>query len=241
MKVLICGDVHGAWTTLAAVIKEAREVYGISHVFQAGDFGYFPSVYKKHGHIHFSEHVVTCDGNHEDHQFMQANSSMFFVNNLEPKNRGSIYQLGERRFGFIGGALHVDRPQMNNAITESDLDRAVELFNIEQPQVIISHDCPGNIGVGVQGDPRYQPGVNRYIYGADYIAGHFTDCGDMMLTALWGRLEYRPKYWFFGHYHIYHDKEVDGTQFTCVGQIHPPMARRLTFILDTETLELRVE
>lgn len=163
--------------------------------------------------------------------------------NLFFHDRATAQVIGGLRIGFVGGALNADRrqewagrwlatadgrPPLNrrrtpkspvwaNWVRDADVDRAVELFSRETPDLLVTHSCPAGIGVGMEGAVPLIDDVERFITRAGHFSGPFHDCGEGGLSHLWTRLSQRPPLWVFGHFHRIHKRTVSGTQFVCVG------------------------
>jgi hypothetical protein len=89
-------------------------------------------------------------------------------------------------------------------------------FNLEHPQLIVTHSCPTRIGVGVRGSPMFEPLVRVHVTNAGFDSGPQDDCGEPELTKLWHGLRFSPHGWVFGHFHHSHSAEVEGTRFVCL-------------------------
>jgi predicted phosphodiesterase len=188
-------------------------------------------------------HVI--DGNHEDHSWIFESSANGHRTAWENANlhfhpRGTTMEIGGARIGFIGGALHADRrqewadmwkpsatstrsrripedPTWANWVTVGDLRRALSAFSENSPDLIVSHSCPAGIGIGMTGSQNLIEDADRFIARPGFHAGPFHDCGEGNLTRLWRELSRKPMHWIFGHFHVMHDRTIDGTRFVCVG------------------------
>lgn len=236
MRILIVGDVHGLFGEFHDFVLHARREMRVGAVIQVGDFGFFPEIVEGAlaSGLSFPVPVYAVDGNHEDHRWLsfavQDGSVREWqrVMNLYFMDRGTVASIGGTRVGFLGGALHVDRPQVfdaamgtSNYIQREQRVRAADVFNRERPDVIVSHTCPTGIGIGIRGSPVFAPGVAAYIAAAGFDPGVDGDCGDIELTRLWRAMEYRPRAWVFGHFHADHRALVEGTDFVCLGGMDP--------------------
>jgi predicted phosphodiesterase len=248
MRVLIVGDVHGQHERLAAVVARAREGrLGVSAAIQVGDYGFCELAMSRLAPYPVPVHVI--DGNHEDHGWLQrsleagadarwrADLGLFY------QRRPSVARLGTSVVGFIGGALHVDRPQRHNQtaglpnyILRRQAEEASALFNTARPELIVSHSCPSRIGIGLSGSEDLQWGVIDHIVAAGFDPGPSEDCGEAELSRIWRALDYRPRAWVFGHHHCPHAATIDGTLFVCVGDVGS--SESCPVIWDTETRSL---
>lgn len=229
MKVLLLGDVHGAHAEMAARLVRIRDRYDVGAVIQTGDFGFFPFLFEggfKGGRLPVP--VYAIDGNHDDHEWLHrmekagepARWREHYDLHYQP--RASTVSIGGARVGFLGGALHVDRAQYKhwfrpiaNFILSHERARATRVFNHERPAMVVTHSCPADIGVGLRGNPDFAAGLAVHVHGAGFDPGPEHDCGDMELTKLWRHLATRPALWVFGHFHVPHDRMVEGTRFLC--------------------------
>jgi predicted phosphodiesterase len=252
MRVLIVGDVHGQHEKLAASLRQAQADFRIAAAIQVGDFGFYkdPMTQAREEGLRFPVPLHVIDGNHEDHHWLRralptgAGRAWKHELNLIYQPRPSVAQLGASKVGFLGGALHVDRPQKHNwlsglpnYILRRHREHAATLFNEQHPELIVTHSCPSRIGIGIQSSAEMQPGVAEHITAAGFDAGPQDDCGEVELGRLWLDLSYKPRAWVFGHFHRPHQATVEGTRFVCVGDDLDSPFRTLV-IWDTEEKQL---
>jgi predicted phosphodiesterase len=254
MRVLIVGDTHGRLRQLEAALRQAQTDYRIEAAIQVGDFGFTPELFQqaRSERLHFPVPVHAIDGNHENHAWLGRALLLGTARgwekdfNLIYQARPSVAQLGAAKIGFLGGALHVDRPQRHNMlaglpnyILRRQRERAVALFNREQPELIVTHSCPAGIGIGLRSTVEHAPGIAAHVKAAGFDPGPAADCGEVELGRLWGELSYRPRVWVFGHFHRAHTATVEGTRFVSVDDDLESPARRLT-IWDTAEKKILV-
>lgn len=252
MRVLIVGDVHGQHQKLAEALRQAQADYRIEAAIQVGDFGFNKNALgsTEGERVRYPLPLHTIDGNHEDHGWLRrmllvgANQRWQLELNLIYQPRASVAPLGSSKVGFLGGALHVDRPQKHNwpggfpnYILRRHQEQAVALFNREQPELIVTHSCPAGIGIGLRCSPEMQPGVADYITAVGFDSGPSDDCGEAELRRLWSGLTYKPRAWVFGHFHRAHEAMIDGTRFVSVSDQLDGPSRQLV-IWDTEEKKL---
>lgn len=252
MRVLIVGDVHGRHRELQAALRRAQTDYRIAAAIQVGDFGFTRAWFQQAGRdqLRFPVPVHAIDGNHEDHAWLGRAVGLGQARawqeefNLFYQARPSVAQLGSTKVGFLGGALHVDRPQRHdgpaglpNYITRSQRESAVALFNRERPELIVTHSCPAGIGIGLHSPIEHAPGIQSHVKAAGFDPGPQDDCGEVELTRLWRELAHRPQCWVFGHFHRAHTATIAGTRFVSVEDELQAPSRRL-LIWDTEELKL---
>lgn len=234
MTLLILGDCHAAWSRLIAAIGAGIARHGVTAVIQVGDFGFFRSTMARFedlmGGAAFPVPVHVIDGNHEDHAWLGQQATAGDIARWASTHRLLLHRRGETavidglRIGFLGGALHADRPQQGsssrgttNWITNGEAGRAAQAFNRTKPELIVTHSCPHSIGIGMQGAPELAHTVERYITARGFESGLIEDCGEPGLTRLWASLTHRPAHWAFGHFHTHRETCVGATVFHCVG------------------------
>ena len=252
MRVLIIGDVHGRHRELAELLRQVQTDYRIEAGIQVGDYGFYADAMARarEQKVRYPVPVHAIDGNHEDHGWLrqavrsglarqwQEESNLFY------QPRPSIARFGASTVGFLGGALHVDRPQHHNLrsgfpnyILRRHCEQAAALFNRERPSLIVTHSCPSRIGIGVQSAPDFENGVAEHIHAAGFDPGPRDDCGEAELSRLWGELQYKPRGWVFGHFHRAHEVVVEGTRFVGIGADLEAM-QQLLVLWDTEENKL---
>lgn len=252
MRVLIVGDVHGQHGELAKALRQAQADYRIEAAIQVGDFGFQRNLLGagRATRVRYSVPLHAIDGNHEDHAWLRralltgAASRWAHELNLIYQPRPSVAKLGASKAGFLGGALHVDRPQKHNwligfpnYILQRQREQAVALFNRERPELIVTHSCPAGIGIGLKSSAEMTPGVAEHISAAGFDPGPAGDCGEVELSRLWGELAYKPRAWVFGHFHRAHEAMISGTRFVGVSDELVAHSRQLA-IWDTEEKKL---
>lgn len=271
VRILLIGDCHGRLDLVARLIVVARDRLGIEAAIQVGDFGFFPRVLENFAHEQegrFALPTYVIDGNHEDHRWLHAQIGSGAVDAWAQRNlyfcpRGTVREIGGRRFGFLGGAAHADRRQewagqwtdgaragrrvpLNPAwatwVTEGDIERAATAFTTRPPEVLVTHSCPADVGVGMVGADFLEESVERFVRGAGLNPGPHHDCGEGALTVLWDRLDRRPPLWLFGHFHRVHEVTVERTRFVCVGSADGSdgAAAVRPIVLETSDLSLTI-
>jgi len=248
MRVLIVGDVHGQHRELAEVLRQVQTDLGIAAAIQVGDFGFDAEHMAQLPRFPVPVHVI--DGNHENHAWLRRALLTGAANawqkeaNLIYQPRPSVAWLGKSKIGFMGGALHVDRPQKHNLLSRfpnyilrRHREQAMALFNREKPELIVTHSCPAGVGIGIRCSPELEAGVAEHVVKAGFDPGPPGDCGEVELRELWRELIYRPRGWAFGHFHRTHEALVEGTHFVCVGEELSGTARAL-WLWDTDERKL---
>ena len=249
---MIVGDAHGQHQRVAEGLRQAQTDFRIAAAIQVGDFGFYQDLMgraREEG-LRYPVPLHVIDGNHEDHAWLRRALLLGMArrwqkeSNLVYQPRPSVAVFGSSKVGFLGGALHVDRPQRHdlfsgfpNYILRRQREHAAALFNRERPELIVTHSCPARIGIGIQGSTEMQPGVAEHITAAGFDPGPEDDRGEVELSRLWLDLAYRPRAWVFGHFHRPHQAAVDGTLFHCVSDDLDSPSRALV-IWDTEEKRL---
>lgn len=256
MNILLVGDVHADWESFIFYLKYMEKNNPIDCVIQVGDFGVFPGYLKRLQQSLFKHKInipiYFIDGNHEDHDYIRNLSKKSNDNfDLHYVQRGTILEFDNRKIGFIGGAYHVDRPQekfvskydssntYTNYIEEEEIYNFLNIINENKLDMMITHTCPGGIGVGIMGSTMFSKSIKMYIENKGFTSYGIYDSGDYPLTLLWKNLKNKPSNWVFGHYHKYHYSKVEKTQFHCIGCAHIEQQFNRYFIYDTELNEVK--
>jgi hypothetical protein len=248
MRVLIAGDLHGRHAEFAGILRRIQTDFGIAAAIQVGDFGFYREAMARmrRERMRFPVPVHAIDGNHEDHRWLRralltgAGRAWREEANLLYHPRPSVARIGATTVGFLGGALHVDRPQRHNLLSRfpnyilrRQREHAAALFNRERPDLLVTHSCPSGIGIGMRSSAELDPHVAEHVVQAGFDPGPPDDCGEAELSRLWRDLSYRPKGWVFGHFHRRQDAVIEGTRFACVGADLEDLRRALV-LWDTE-------
>lgn len=227
MRILLLGDVHAQHELLAGHLARWHRRHGLDACIQVGDFGF----YRQHWgrcRLRFPIPIHAICGNHENHRWLRkmirrGAQGEWRERGLIYQPRGSMIRLDGVRIGFLGGALNIDRPQRGfrrwrttNYIVSDETNTALDHFDREQPDLIVTHSCPSGIGIGLRGNPALAADVLRHVTWAGYCAGPQDDCGEAELTRLWRGLRHRPPLWVFGHFHQHWDIAIEETRFLCV-------------------------
>ncbi|MCK5018803.1 MAG: metallophosphoesterase [Candidatus Peribacteraceae bacterium] len=209
-KVLILGDVHAEWLLLNRVIRE----YQPDVILQTGDFGFWPG-HKKLSWKHLFPRntlIFWCDGNHEDHWALNKMRDVQEV--PEPivvrKNtyycpRGSAIRLPDGRVVlFMGGADSIDKAHRTLGVDwfQEEIISIADVYKVpdyEKVDIVISHTNPRKFDV-VTGTPL--AGMS-----GTPITGKYNDPSCISLDEIYDK--FKPKLWFFGHYHMNHSKVYD--------------------------------
>ncbi|MBU8869784.1 MAG: metallophosphoesterase [Gemmatimonadales bacterium] len=197
--VLLISDIHTKFGVINAQILHAEESCGqsVGEVLVLGDFGFFADELHEHfrkKNRRFLRPVSFIEGNHEDHGEL-GNLASRFADVVTYLPRSTLYRLGSWRGLCLGGARYMDSWSTPRGceITSSDIDACLA-HPPDEVDLVLSHDCPSDIGVpNTPGFEYYgKPGVPLM----SRLAEHF-----------------RPRWWFFGHHHRWFDLSRDGTRY----------------------------
>lgn len=245
MRLLFVGDIHGSWTQFLQYLKNC-ERFEYDAVVQVGDFGVYPGdmkmLYILKNKFGITKPIHFIDGNHEDHEYLFSNPKNLEKNGLFYHRRGTVTLFGSSVIGWFGGAFNVEKSQEvgpwgANYPTPSDVQVGIDTFNLYDIDVLVTHSCPSDIGVGMKGTSFFNETIKKFIVDHGYPASPLNDSGDYPLQQLWKGLIKKPKYNIFGHFHKIHEKLVGDTTFMCIGS---NVNGFLPCIYDTETKEVLV-
>ena len=213
------GDTHGDFRELNKLLETTTNK---DYILICGDFGYWRKSKFKMGLGWFHDDIINtnntkiywCDGNHEDHvELDYLVKEHGFENPIEIKKnifycpRGSSLTLpNEENVLFMGGAMSTDKEVLmsyfdwftQEVLSNSDIRRIPENKHYD---IVVSHTCPKMC-------------CSRMAF---EIGLAYTDRPDGSCDALQYIFEeYKPKKWFFGHWHVGRSFEQEGCQFTAL-------------------------
>ena len=197
--ILVISDTHCCYSVINDQIQHAEAQMGatISQVIHLGDFGIFKPDLRRYfvkEKNRFTHPVYFIEGNHEDFDILPWTVKKY-QDHFTHLKRGSIHKIDSYCFLAIGGAGYMDAmlTQHGAVISDSDIDHCLKIPR-DEIDIIISHDCPINIGVpNTKGLEYYgETGFNR----SDEIDQHFS-----------------PKLWLFGHHHKWHEYSNHHTRY----------------------------
>lgn len=241
--VYIAGDLHGDWDTfnpfINAKIRQSKQLRSYIDTYdeveviilQTGDFGFWPHKHNstelsRNGRSRWNQYgiknavsgikdglvkIYWCDGNHENHDvldvleaqqpdqpFIEIMPGVYFA------TFGSIVTLLDgTTVLFCGGADSIDKERRipgdswwtQEIINMNDMERLPPPGST-RVDWIISHTCPAYFSLDVP----------------VYTAGKAGDPSKQYLNMIFDA--YRPKQWWFGHYHDYQQGFHDGCAWT---------------------------
>jgi len=200
-EVLVVGDTHGDFTNLNKVIEE----FTPHLVLSTGDFGCWDIKGMGAAILPRGSRVVFVDGNHENHEVLRQlrrtvhnqKKPIFVIPQVYYAPRGTILSVNGKSILMMGGADSVDKAMRiegrdwfpDEQITSHDIN-SVPKCKID---VIISHCAPPFVEDAMELEP-----IGK---------GQSSTMLEFLFDA------FKPKKWFFGHYHAPFRMEIGGCEF----------------------------
>jgi hypothetical protein len=203
-KVRLIGDIHGMFNDY--------RVYSVEDAvktIQVGDFGIG---FEQGDQWHENVNEFHANGNH---RFIRGNHD-----NPEQCRKEMVGYIAdgtvENDVMFVGGAWSIDKdyrtPGYNwwsgEELSSAELDRMFDIYTTVQPRVMITHDCPTLVAYYM----FIRTGVRTY----DGPTLHLTRTGEALQRMFEA---HQPEEWYFGHWHNSSSQVIDGTKFTCLGEL----------------------
>lgn len=201
-KLTICGDVHGKIPAYIDLVKNS------DYSIQLGDLGfnYKPILLN----ISPDFHKVLA-GNHDNYTIEKGvfiNQTSHFLGDY---GLHTVPEIGS--FFFVRGGQSIDRAHRLVGLNwwqeeELSYDKcmdALKKYAELKPELVISHECPKQLISFVS---------TMQTYNGNPIPESKTS------LLLQNMIEiHRPRYWFFGHYHVSWSKMIEGTHFRCLNEL----------------------
>ena len=188
---LVIGDVHGKYPEYHRLISNT------DYSVQVGDFGFDWSTLNN---VDSDRHKI-LGGNHDNYTI--APSFPHYLGDYGLANLGGV------TFFFVRGERSIDaqyRIEGRSWWREEELDmstayNALAAYEAAQPDIVISHGCPGDVF------PFFctNPGKIQLSRTAQLL--------DSMLEI------HRPKMWLFGHHHNSETFTDRGCKFQCLNEL----------------------
>jgi predicted phosphodiesterase len=204
-KTRYIGDVHGYVRELQLVLNNLPQE--VTSVVQVGDMGVgFEK--SKYWHTNLDNMMVRKNakfirGNHDSPNECKKMKSWIpdstVINDVM----------------YMGGAWSIDHHWRTMGIdmwedeelSYADLNIAINMFEIAQPRVMVTHDCPAEIA------------LELFIKTGNSLGGK-NQFKTRTASALQAMFEvHQPDLHIFGHWHTDVDKVVNGTRFICLGEL----------------------
>lgn len=243
-NIILAGDLHGVWRNINFLIAKHKP----SIILQVGDFGWWPKYDNTHKistdvwrRRHWEDVLAPkkqtkwrlnglkvnqgklyfCPGNHEDWIDLERMGTSFdpkpveVLKNIFYMPRCSTLNLPDgRRVLFIGGAASIDKDQRipyedwfpQETITLEDID-ALPDTNID---IVVSHTCP------IEFREQLNEDSEDWRVSDSYWLEKFRDPSCNYLSRALDK--YNPKWWFFGHYHVFKHGKAYDTRWVCLNK-----------------------
>ena len=215
-KILVVGDIHSRWKYLNALIKETNPEL----ILQVGDLGYWPrqqgkiseydiflenkygikaKPFEQYGIANGDIPIYFAAGNHEDWDSLDKLKNNEVMPNVFYMKFGSCLTLPDGRVVmFCGGAYSIDKEArvLGRDWFEQEIITYADMTNLpdtnKRVDIVISHTCPEEFLVQMS---------NRNIIYYNQWGKEHRDSSRQALSYI--RDTWKPKYWYFGHFHRY--------------------------------------
>lgn len=193
-SITLIGDVHGKYKHYHEIIREKdRHPYTL----QIGDFGFRYDTLKN---VDSTQHLI-LPGNHDNY-----NDCYNYSHFLGDYGYTSLNRV---KFFYYRGAYSIDRQSRtvgidwweDEQVTIDQFMKARELYRIVKPDIVITHDCPDEVGFRL-----LKPFQRKY----ENLTG-------WALQELFNI--HQPKIWRFGHWHQSWNMNISGTDFRCLNEL----------------------
>lgn len=192
--ITVIGDVHGKLRDYSEIVN------GLQHTVQIGDMGFD---YEPLNKLDPDRHVF-FGGNHDNYDIIDKS----------PNSMGDFgsYTLNGVGFFFLRGERSVDKAYRREGLDwwrEEELEytvleRAIKMYEVLKPRIVLSHGCPTKIIDLVTKD---RPHFGRFRPSSTAQA----------MQTMWEI--HRPELWIFGHHHRDFMTKMQPTLFVCLDEL----------------------
>lgn len=230
-SIIVCGDLHGVWGPINSLINKKNPKI----VLQCGDFGFWPQFhntsvlsteyksgtrrYKKwdqYGLKPDNSRIYFCPGNHEDWEALNLLATSDNPTHVEIAPdvffmpRCSTLRLPDgRNILFMGGADSTDKAWRRNRYDwfSEEIITQKDIYNLPNTDIdiVISHATPQDFKTDLYLDSQ------DYRQFDSYWLEKFKDPSCQALSSVLNK--YKPKLWFFAHYHVSKTSTFRGTRW----------------------------
>ena len=203
----LIGDTHGMFSAYFEKIKQS------DCSIQLGDFGLAKAWYKLVRNRIDPERHKIIPGNHDDYGGGIREEYTF------GKDYGDV-SWNNFNFFFVRGAWSIDHEYRTIGIdwweeeelSYKELKKAIDLYELQKPEIMLSHDGPGKITSKIVGGYYKKDYIRNYI-ARNYIRSRTGDA----LREMFGL--HKPKLWIFSHWHHNTFETVYGTLFVILDEL----------------------
>jgi hypothetical protein len=149
-----------------------------------------------------------------EHKFIRGNHDDPALCRKHPNYLGEFGYLPDDELFFVSGAQTASWRVLGNSkfwyrdeeLAAKELQKAFELYQKTKPSVVISHDAP------VEAAREVLKGLT-----GNYFAAKAETLSSRTCTALQKMFDaHKPERWYFGHYHLSRQFDLDQTWFQCL-------------------------
>lgn len=209
--VRIIGDVHGKVHAYLERIKE------VEYSIQLGDFGFAKEWAKLVTFKVNPNHHKIIPGNHDDYRGIKNFYTFGEDYGYAKWKVGGGMNPQWFEFFMVRGAYSIDQKYRTpgvswweeEEISYNELQKAIDQYQIAQPEVVLTHDCPGG-----------EDGVSSQMFNL-FKGKLFSELKpNRTATALEEMFNiHKPKLWIFGHWHETKIQEIQGTTFVALDEL----------------------
>lgn len=210
---ILIGDIHGKFYRYFDLIRDTESS------FQVGDFGLgFDSwtdaktkgVMKKANDVGNHRFIR---GNHDDPRVCR--DTVGYVRSGTYFEEESLYA--------VGGAWSIDSMHRtagvnwweDEELTIDEFEVILDHYTKSKPSIMITHDCPTDVANKM----FFESGLMQRKFGLPLDVEpirYVTRTGEYLQKMFEA---HQPDKWIFGHWHIDVSEVIEGTEFTCLGEL----------------------